>query len=31
MIKTRSQPSYFELEAEGKEWNKIGFIPPCSH
>ena len=22
MIKPRSQPSYFELEAEGKEWNK---------
>ena len=31
MIKARSQPSYFELEAEGKEWNSTGIIPPCSH
>ena len=31
MIKPRSQPSYFELEAEGKEWNSTGIIPPCSH
>ena len=21
----------FELEAEGKEWNSTGLIPPCSH
>ena len=25
------QPFYFELEAEGKEWNNKGHIPPCSH
>ena len=31
MIKPRSQPSYFELEAEGREWNNRGHIPPCSH
>ena len=31
MIKPRSQPSYFELEAEGKEWNAPGTVPPCSH
>ena len=31
MIKPRSQPSYFELEAEGKEWNNRGHIPPHSH
>ena len=31
MIKPRSQPSYFKLEAEGKEWNSTGIIPPCSH
>ena len=31
MIKPRSQPSYFELEAEGKEWNATGTVPPCSH
>ena len=31
MIKPRSQPSYFELEAEGKEWNSTGIIPPHSH
>ena len=31
MVKPRSQPSYFELEAEGKEWNSTGIIPPCSH
>ena len=31
MIKPRSQPSYFELEAEGKEWNSTGMIPPHSH
>ena len=30
MIKPRSQPSYFELEAEGKEWNATGTVPPCS-
>ena len=30
MIKPRSQPSYFELEAEGKEWNAAGTVPPCS-
>ena len=30
MIKPTSQP-YFELEAEGKEWNSTGIIPPCSH
>ena len=31
MIKPRSQPSYFELEAEGKEWNSTGIIPPHFH
>ena len=31
MIKPRSQPSYFELEVEGKEWNSTGIIPPHSH
>ena len=31
MIKPRSQPSYFELEAEAKEWNAAGTVPPCSH
>ena len=31
MIKPRSQPSYFEMEAEGKEWNATGTVPPCSH
>ena len=31
MIKPRSQPSYFELEAEGREWNNRGHIPPHSH
>ena len=31
MIKPRSQPSYFELEAEGKEWNAAGIVPPRSH
>ena len=31
MIKPRSQPSYFRLEAESKEWNSTGHIPPCSH
>ena len=31
MIKPRAQPSYFKLEAEGKEWNSTGLIPPCSH
>ena len=31
MIKPRSQPSYFELEVEGREWNNIGHIPPYSH
>ena len=31
MIKPRSKPSYFELEAEGKEWNARGTVPPCSH
>ena len=31
MIKPRSQPSYFKLEAEGKEWNNTGIIPPHSH
>ena len=30
MIKPRSQPSYFTLEAEGKEWNSTGIIPPHS-
>ena len=31
MIKPRAQPSYFELEAEGKEWNSTELIPPRSH
>ena len=31
MIKLRSQPSHFKLEAEGKEWNAAGTVPPCSH
>ena len=31
MIKPRSQPSYFELEAEGKEWNSTGLIPQHSY
>ena len=31
MIKPRFQPSYFKLEAEGKEWNCTGIIPPCFH
>ena len=31
MIKQNSQPSYFKLEAEGKEWNAAGIVPPCSH
>ena len=31
MIKPRSQPSYFGLEAEGKEWNATGTVPSCSH
>ena len=31
MIKPRSQPSYFKLEAEGKEWNSRGHITPHSH
>ena len=31
MIKPRSQPSYFELEAEGKEMNATGTVPPHSH
>ena len=31
MIKPRSQPSYFELEAEGKEWNAAEIVPPYSH
>ena len=31
MIKPRFQLSYFELEAEGKEWNDAGIVPPCSH
>ena len=30
-IKPRSQPSYFELEAEGKEWKSRGHIPSYSH
>ena len=30
MIKPRSQPPHFELEAEGKEWNSAGHIPPHS-
>ena len=31
MIKPQAQPSYFKLEAEGKEWNSTGLIPPHSH
>ena len=31
MIKPRSQPSYCELEAEGREWNNKGYIPSRSH
>ena len=31
MIKPRSQPSYFELEADRKEWNATGTVPPHSH
>ena len=31
MIMPQAQPSYFELEAEGKEWNSTGLIPPHSH
>ena len=31
MIKPQAQPSYFELEAEGKEWNSTGLIPPHSN
>ena len=31
MIKPQSQPSHFELEAEGREWNNRGHIPSCSH
>ena len=31
MIEPQSQPSYFEFEAEGREWNDRGHIPPCSH
>ena len=31
MIKPRSQPSYFKLEVEGKEWSSTGIIPPHSH
>ena len=31
MIKPRSQPSYFELEAEGKEWNSAENFSPHSH
>ena len=31
MIKPWAQPSYFELEAEGKEWNSTGLILPYSH
>ena len=30
MIKPQSQPSYFELEAEGKNRNKSGHIPAKS-
>ena len=28
MIKPRPQPSYFELEVEGKEWNAARTFPP---
>ena len=31
MIKARSQPSYFELEAEGRERNSRGQIPAHPH
>ena len=31
MIKPISQPSYFKLGAEGREWNNRGYIPPHSH
>ena len=31
MIKPRSQPSYFELEAEGRERNSSGNLPSHSH
>ena len=31
MIKPRLQPSYVELEAEGKVWDSTGIIPPHSH
>ena len=31
MIKPQAQPSYFKLEAEGKEWNSTGLIPPHSN
>ena len=31
MIKPQAQPSYFELEAEGKEWNSTRLIPPHPH
>ena len=31
MIKPQSQPSYFELEAEGRERNSSGNLPTHSH
>ena len=31
MIKPQTQPSYFKLEAEAKEWNSTGIIPPHCH
>ena len=31
MIKSQSQPSYFELEAEGRDRNSSGNLPSCSH
>ena len=31
MIKPRSQPSYFKLKVEDKEWNATGIVPPCCH
>ena len=31
MIKPKSQPSYFKLEAEGKKWNIAGTVPLCLH
>ena len=31
MIKPQSQPSYFKLEAEGKERNISGNLPSCFH